>query len=84
MRIYIINPESASAASTTMTGSRLCKTIANDCFFTLLPHSEACMAAFLTFKAITFRMLPACIKNAVKSILSVSERIAVKRVIRHE
>lgn len=80
MRIYIINPKSASDASTTMTGSRLCKTIANDCFFTLLPHSEACIAAFLTFKA----MFHVCVKNATESILSVSERIALNRVMIQE
>jgi len=44
MKIYIINPTSASAASTTITGNKLCKTIANDCFCTLLPHSEARIA----------------------------------------
>lgn len=84
MRIYIINPKSASDASTTMTGSRLCKTIANDCFFTLLPHSEACIAAFLTFKAITLRMFHVCVKNDTESILSVSERIALNRVMIQE
>lgn len=84
MRIYIINPKSTSAASTTITGRILCKTIANDCFSTLPPHSEACIAAFLTLKAVTLRMFHACIKNAVKSILSVSERIAVNRVMIQE
>lgn len=84
MRIYIINPESASAASTTMTGSRLCKTIAKDCFSTLPPHSEARIAAFLTFKTVTFRMFHVRVKNAIKSILSVSERIAVNRVMIQE
>lgn len=84
MKIYITNPKSASTANTTITGNKLCKTIANDCFCTLLPHSEARIAVLYAFDAIAFRMLPACIKNAVKSILSVSERIAVKRVIRHE
>lgn len=84
MRTYIINPKSASAASTTMTGSILCKTIANDCFFTLTPHSDAHIAAPLTFKAVTFKMFHACIKNAVESILSVFERIAVNKVMIQE
>lgn len=84
MKRYIIKPKSANAASTTITGSKLCKTIANDCFCTLLPHSAACIAILQTFNIIVLRMLHVSIKNAVKSILSVSERIAVKKVTRHE
>lgn len=60
MRIYIINPKSASDASTTMTGSTLCKTIANDCFSALPPHSEARIAALLTFKAIALNVPCLC------------------------
>lgn len=84
MKIYIINPTSASAANTTITGNKLCKTIANDCFCTLLPHSEARIAALLTFKAIALRMFHVCVKNAIESILSVSERIAVNKVMIQE
>lgn len=67
-----------------MTGRRLCKTIANDCFSALLPHFEARIATFLTFKAITLRMFHVCVKNAIESILSVFERIAVNRVMIQE
>lgn len=67
-----------------MSGSRLCKTIANDCFSALPPHSEARIAVLLTFKAITLRMFHVCVKNAIESILSVSERIAVNRVMIQE
>lgn len=81
MRIYIINPKSASAASMTMMGRRLCKTIANDCFSTLPPNSEARIAVFLTFITIILRMFHACLKNAVESILSVFERSAINRVM---
>lgn len=84
MRIYIINPKSASAASMTMMGRRLCKTIANDCFSTLPPNSEARIAVFFTFKTVILRMFHACIKNAVESILSVFERIAVNKVMVQE
>ena len=59
-----------------MNGSTLCKTIAND--------SEARIAALLTFKAIALRMFHVCVKNAIESILSVSERIAVNKVMIQE
>lgn len=67
-----------------MNGSTLCKTIANDCFSALPPHSEARIAALLTFKAIALRMFHVCVKNAIESILSVSERIAVNKVMIQE
>lgn len=67
-------------AKITSTGRILCKTIAKDCFSALLPHSEARIATFLTFKTVTLRM----VKNAIKSILSVSEHIAVNRVMIQE
>lgn len=71
-------------AKITSTGRILCKTIAKDCFSILLPHSEARIASFLTFKTVTLRMFHVCVKNVIESILSVSERIAVNRVMIQE
>lgn len=71
-------------AKITSTGRILCKTIANDCFSALPPHSETRIAALLTFKAIALRMFHVCVKNAIESILSVSERIAVNKVMIQE